>query len=265
MPAPVLYIPHGGGPLPLTGDPGHRELVAFLRAASSTLGTPSAILVISAHWETDVPMLTGAARPELIYDYYGFPEETYRIRYPAPGDPELADELQQRLQAAGLAGRVEPQRGFDHGLFIPLKLMYPEARIPCIQLSLLDSLDPGAHIELGRALAGIRDEGVLMLGSGLSFHNMCALMDPDMDDDGAADAFHEWLLETCTAPDLSAQDRERRLCAWQDAPGARFCHPREEHLLPLHVCFGAASALAPAARVVFDGPVMGRRAVALQW
>ncbi|OOG25698.1 dioxygenase [Thioalkalivibrio denitrificans] len=263
--APILYIPHGGGPLPLMGDPGHRELAAFLRAVSSTLETPSAIVVISAHWETDVPMLTGAGRPGLIYDYYGFPEEAYRVHYPAPGDPQLAGELQQRLEAAGLQGRTDPRRGFDHGLFIPLKLMYPDAQIPCVQLSLLDSLDPAAHIALGRAVADVRDEGVMVLGSGLSFHNMRALMDPGMNDNGAVDGFHGWLTETCTSPDLSPQDRERRLCAWQDAPGARFCHPREEHLLPLHVCYGVACGQTPAAQVVFDGPVMGRRAVALQW
>jgi 4,5-DOPA dioxygenase extradiol len=265
MPAPVLYIPHGGGPMPLMGDPAHRELTTFLGSVSGRLGAPTAILVISAHWETDVPVLTGAPHPALIYDYYGFPEQTYHIRYPAPGDPGLAARLQARLEAAGLDGRVDGERGFDHGLFVPLKLMYPGARIPCVQLSLLKGLDPAAHIALGRAMAAVREENVLVLGSGLSFHNMRAFMDTGMQDHGAVDAFHDWLVETCAAPHLEASEREARLRNWRAAPGARFCHPREEHLLPLHVCYGAACAQTPAAEVVFDGPVMGRRAVALLW
>jgi 4,5-DOPA dioxygenase extradiol len=265
MASPVLYIPHGGGPMPLMDDPAHRDLVVFLKAVPARLGTPAAILVVSAHWETELPTVTGAPRPKLIYDYYGFPEETYRIRYPAPGDPQLANRLHGMLRSAGLEGQVDAERGFDHGLFVPLGLMYPDARIPCVQLSLLGHLDPGAHIALGRALAAVREDNVLVLGSGFSFHNMRALLDPRVGDPREVDAFHDWLIETCTSPELAPAERERRLIGWRDAPAARFCHPREEHLLPLHVCYGLASGRTPAAQVVFDGPVMGRRAVALLW
>lgn len=265
MSSPVLYIPHGGGPLPLLGDPAHEVLVRFLKAVPGRLGRPSAILVVSAHWEADVPAVTAGAHPPLIYDYFGFPEQAYHIRYPAPGDPALAARVQTLLASAGLHERSEAERGFDHGLFIPLKIMYPEARIPCLQLSLLAGLDPGAHIALGRAIAALRDENVLVLGSGLSFHNMRALMDPGLKDDGATDAFHDWLIETCASTELDAAQRERRLLGWPDAPGARFCHPREEHLLPLHVCFGCAGVATPGAQVVFDGSVMGRRAAAFLW
>ena len=265
MASPVLYIPHGGGPMPLMDDPAHRDLVAFLQAVPSRLGTPAAILVVSAHWETEIPTLTGAPRPALIYDYYGFPEETYRIGYPAPGDPHLAHRMSAMLRSAGLEGRVDTERGFDHGLFVPLRLMYPDARIPCVQLSLLGHLEPGAHIALGKALAAVREDNMLVLGSGLSFHNMRALLDPRVGDAREVDAFHDWLIETCTAPELPPAEREHRLIHWRRAPAAHFCHPREEHLLPLHVCYGLASDRTLAAQVVFDGSVMGRRAVALLW
>jgi len=262
-PARILYIPHGGGPLPLLGDAGHGALVDFLTTIPARLGTPSAILVISAHWETDVPTLTGAARPELIYDYYGFPQETYTIRYPAPGDPALAERVADRLKTQGLSAQVDGQRGFDHGLFIPLKLMYPGADIPCVQLSMLKGLDPAAHIALGRAISALGQEGLLVVGSGLSFHNMRALLDPSLGDGHDEEAFHDWLIETCAGAELSPGQREQRLADWSRAPGARFCHPREEHLLPLHVCFGAAGD--GTAQVVFDDKVMGRRAVGLLW
>jgi 4,5-DOPA dioxygenase extradiol len=263
--ARILYLPHGGGPLPLLGDAAHAALAEFLAGVAARLGTPSSILLVSAHWEADVPTLTAAARPALIYDYYGFPEETYHIRYPAAGDPDLARRACDLLRAGGFEARQDAERGFDHGLFVPLKLMYPDAGIPCVQLSLLRSLDPAAHIALGKCLAGLREQNVLVVGSGLSFHNMRALLNPGVGDNRDVGAFHDWLIETCAAPGLSAAVRERRLTNWETAPAARFCHPREEHLLPLHVCYGMAAPATPAAEVVFDGQVLGRRAVALLW
>lgn len=258
----ILYLPHGGGPLPLLGDPGHKEIVRFLAHVPPTLESPAAILVISAHWEEDPVTVTGGAAPPLLYDYYGFPEESYRIQYPAPGAPALAGEVSGMLQAAGIEARMDDERGFDHGVFVPLKIMYPAAQIPCVQLSLQAGLDPAQHLRIGRALTGLRRRGLLILGSGFSFHNLRAFFDPA---GGAADprneAFQNWLVETCTR-EGDQEKRERDLTAWEQAPFARYCHPREDHLLPLHVCAGIAGT---AGRVVFDGPVLGKRSVAILW
>jgi len=237
----VLFLSHGGGPLPLLGDPAHLEMVLHLRAIADRIARPTAILVISAHWEEAVATLTSGAHPELIYDYYGFPPASYEIRYPCPGEPELAGQVHRRLTAAGIEARQDPQRGFDHGLFIPLKIMYPEADIPCIELSLVKGLDPAEHIAIGRALAGIDYEGLLVVGSGFSFHNMKAFFSPDNDETRAKNtAFEAWLTETLSAADIDESGRARRLGDWALAPFARYCHPREEHLLPLHVCYGIA-------------------------
>lgn len=262
-PASVLFLPHGGGPLPLLGHEGHAQLVRFLRDIPAGLGKPSAILVISAHWEARVATITGGAHPPLIYDYSGFPEASYSIEYPVPGDPVLAGRVHRLLQDAGIDAETDAERGFDHGVFVPLKLMYPEAAIPCVQVSLVRGLDPGLHIRMGRALAGLREENVLVIGSGFSFHNMRAFFGsrPGVPDP-QNDAFQDWLVETCTGPGLSAQKREQRLIDWDGAPHARYCHPREEHLLPLHVCYGLAGG---PARVVFDDEVLGKRAVGLLW
>lgn len=261
--APVLYIPHGGGPMPLLGEPSHRHLVDFLQRVPASLATPEAIVVISAHWEEPQPTITGGERPELIYDYSGFPPESYRFQYPAPGAPELANRLCALLAAAGLAPQMDTRRGFDHGLFVPLLLMYPQAGIPCIQLSLLGSLDAAAHIALGKALAPLRRERVLIVGSGFSFHNMRAFFtSPHGTPDQGNESFQQWLIATCTESSLSPGEREQRLVAWETAPHARYCHPREEHLLPLHVCYGMAQTQA---QLVFDELVLGKRACALLW
>ena len=264
-PFPVLYVPHGGGPLPVLGDARHRKLVDFLHGVAADLPMPSAILVVSAHWEETEPTLTSAARPELFYDYRGFPPESYELRYPAPGDPRLAKEIQRLIEASGASAKLDDTRGFDHGLFIPLLLMYPQARIPCLQLSLLKSLDPAAHIALGKSIAALRRQGVLIVGSGMSFHNLRELFAANGKANEACRQFDGWLRETCTDAKLSVLDREQRLIAWERAPAARFCHPREEHLLPLHVCYGAASVESPIARVAFNAEVMGKTVTALAW
>jgi aromatic ring-opening dioxygenase catalytic subunit (LigB family) len=261
--APVLFIPHGGGPLPLLGDPGHRQLSAFLKGVGPQLGAPSAIVLVSAHWEADQASVTGAAKPDLIFDYYGFPEESYALRYPADGNPALAQSVRDLLVEAGIPARLDPSRGFDHGMFVPLTLMYPAADIPCIQLSLLDSLDPAAHIAMGRALRKLREQNVLLIGSGLSFHSLRAFS--YVDAAARAVEFDDWLVETCTDRVISPSDRERRLINWATAPQARFSHPREEHLLPLHVCYGAAARDDAAAELVFNDDMMGVRVSALLW
>lgn len=262
---PVLFVPHGGGPWPLLGDVRHAALTDFLRGIGTQVGAPVAIVVVSAHWESDQPTVTAAEQPELIYDYEGFPAESYAITYPAPGAPWLAETIAQHLADAGLMGHLDSRRGFDHGLFVPLKLMYPAATIPCVQVALLRGLDPARHIAMGRALAGLRQEGVLIVGSGMSFHNMPYFFAPDAEGRAESAVFHRWLIETCTDPNLSMEERKARLIDWEHAPSARFCHPRCEHLLPLHVCFGAAGLDAGPATVVFDQDVMGQPALALMW
>lgn len=264
-PFPVLYVPHGGGPLPVLGDPRHQKMVAFLRGAAKEFPAPSAILVVSAHWEEDQPTITSAGHPGLIYDYYNFPPKSYELKYPAPGEPRLAKEMHTLIEASGAIAKLDDARGFDHGLFIPLLLMYPQARIPCLQLSLLKSLDSAAHVALGKTIAALRKQGVLIVGSGMSFHNLREFFATNEKSNEACNQFDGWLRETCTDAKLSAEDREQRLIEWEKAPAARFCHPREEHLLPLHVCYGAASVESPIARVVFNAEVMGKTVSALVW
>jgi aromatic ring-opening dioxygenase catalytic subunit (LigB family) len=259
----VLFIPHGGGPMPVLGDPAHARMVEFLRGTEASIGRPSAIVVLSAHWECARPTITAGASPGLIYDYGGFPEQSYHLQYPAPGAPELAGRVAALLSAAGFDPQLDSDRGFDHGMFIPLLLMYPDATIPVIQLSLLSSLDPAAHVAMGAALSSLGDDDVLVLGSGFSFHNMNAFGSAGVaGTDPHNEAFEEWLGETCTNTALSEHERRQRLIDWASAPGARWCHPREEHLLPLHVCYGAGGG--PATRV-FDDLVLGKRASGYVW
>lgn len=259
----ALFLSHGGGPLPVLGDPSHAEMVRELRSIAASIERPRAIVVVSAHWEGRVATITGAASPGIIYDYYGFPPESYEIRYPAPGDPGLAGRLQAALQAQDIEAALDSERGFDHGLYIPLKIMYPEADIPCIQLSLLGSLDPAAHIALGEATGDICGDGVLVIGSGFSFHNLRAFFSRDASlPDEKNEAFERWLIETCSSPDLDEAERTGRLLAWDRAPHARYCHPREEHLLPLHVCYGIAKR---AAAAVVELSILNKRASLYLW
>ncbi|MFT5722488.1 MAG: 4,5-DOPA dioxygenase extradiol [Motiliproteus sp.] len=237
----IVFISHGAGPMPLLGDPDHRELVIRIKALARELPKPSAILVISAHWEAAVPTITSGATPPLIYDYFGFPQEAYEIEYPCPGEPVLAGQIHDVLEQAGIPARLDEQRGFDHGLFVPLKLMYPHADIPCVQLSLVDSLDAATHLAMGRALQALDYDNLLVIGSGFSFHNMRAFFTPNTPDIQASNqAFEDWLEATCSDATLEESERTERLLHWDLAPHARFCHPREEHLLPLHLCCGLA-------------------------
>ncbi|WP_417664458.1 DODA-type extradiol aromatic ring-opening family dioxygenase [Pseudidiomarina donghaiensis] len=248
----ILYIAHGGGPMPLLGDKSHESMNQALREAAQTMPKPKAILVISAHWETDVPHVTTAAQPELIYDYYGFPPESYNIQYPVAGEPELAAQVLGAITATGIEAVGDPKRGFDHGLFVPLKLMYPDADIPCVQLSLMNNLDAEAHIKLGQALQALDYDNLLIIGSGFSFHNMKAFFAPgDNQADSKNTAFQTWLELICSDQELTETERQHMLSNWAEAPHARFCHPREEHLLPLHVCYGAAGRACDRATTVY--------------
>ena len=263
--APVFYIPHGGGPMPLIDDLAHASLIRFLKALPQQLvRKPDAVVLISGHWESAQPSVYAGAQHPMLFDYYGFPPHTYEFKYPAAGAPELAKRIAAMLQEAKLSCVADTQRGFDHGAFVPMLLIDPEAKIPCIQLSLLKGLDPVAHVRLGLALQELRNENVLIIGSGMSFHNLQAIFAGDQPQlRAASDAFHEWLLQTLSSDQLDAQARLQALANWQRAPYATFCHPRAEHLLPLHVCAGIASG--QAAKVVFNEPLMNHKVAGFSW
>ncbi|PKN99328.1 MAG: dioxygenase [Chloroflexi bacterium HGW-Chloroflexi-4] len=260
--AQIVYFSHGGGPLPILGDEAHKAMVEFMKKLPNQLHKPDLILVISAHWEENVATLLSAEKPVLFYDYYGFPAQAYEIQYPAAGSPKDAKRIAEILENNNIHAKLDPQRGYDHGVFIPLKLMYPKADIPCLQLSLISGLNPSAHLALGKGLRELKNENILVIGSGFSFHNMRAFSwESKVETDLGNDAFQNWLIETCTS-DLSQEEREQRLVDWAKAPAARYCHPREEHLLPLHVCQGMSD---KPAEVIFDDRILGKRAIAFKW
>ena len=195
--------------------------------------------MISAHWEAPQFTVQRNPAPPLLFDYYGFPPHTYELGWPAPGSPGLAERVAERLTTAGLPCAFDTRRGFDHGVFVPLKVAFPDANIPCVQLSLRSDLDPAIHLEAGRALAPLRDEGVLIVGSGNSYHNLGVMMRAMRGQTPGVRGleFDAWLTETVTHP--HASERDRLLLEWCRAPGARDAAPREEHLIPLHVAAGA--------------------------
>ncbi len=256
----IIYFSHGGGPLPILGDQSHQAMIDFMQDLPGKIQKPDAVVVVSAHWEESSPTVLTHPNPPLYYDYYGFPDEAYTLEYPAPGNPDLAGNIAGLLNTAGFEVLENPERGFDHGLFIPLKMMYPQGDIPMTQLSLIRGLDPSRHIEMGQALSSLLEENILLIGSGFSFHNMQEFF-RTRDQDPVNDDFQEWLIGLCTA-DKDEEDRNKMLASWEDAPGARYCHPREEHLLPLMVCQGAAGSKA---EKIFDDRILGKRAVAFQW
>jgi len=195
---------------------------------------PKALLVISGHWDEADFTVMSAPRPPMVYDYSGFPEHTYRVKYDAPGSPELARRVKDLLESSGIRSRLDPQRGFDHGTFTPLAVMYPAAQLPVVQLSLERGYDPAIHVAAGRALAPLREEGVLIIGSGLSYHNLRKFGPAGRE---ASKTFDDWLQYTVLA---TPGKRESRLLAWRDAPAARDAHPQADHLIPLMVAVGAA-------------------------
>jgi aromatic ring-opening dioxygenase catalytic subunit (LigB family) len=236
---PTYFISHGGGPWPYVPQMrlAARELEASLVDIPQQLGiTPKAILMISAHWEESIFTVMANRAPPMLYDYYGFPENTYAVLYTAPGSPELAARVNALIESSGMPSCLDVERGFDHGTFCPMAVMYPDANVPTVQLSLRAGLAPAEHLALGRALAPLRDEGVLIVGSGLSYHNLRALGPTGTAPSAAFDA---WLQNTLLT--ANAADRDRKLVAWEQAPAARLAHPREEHLLPLMVAVGAAN------------------------
>jgi aromatic ring-opening dioxygenase catalytic subunit (LigB family) len=240
---PSLYIPHGGGPcffMDWTMGPADtwQRMGAWLGQLAGSVGPkPKAVLVVSAHWEEPQFTVTSNPRPPLIYDYYGFPEHTYQLKYDAPGAPALAEEIKSRLEGAGIPAATDAERGLDHGVFVPFKLIFPTAEVPTLQLSLKAGLDPAAHLAAGHALAPLREQGVLIVGSGMSFHNLRVRSMENMVIPGSQ-LFDDWLGQTVGQTDIQA--RNAGLTHWAQAPAARYAHPREEHLLPLMVAAGAA-------------------------
>lgn len=236
---PVYFLSHGGGPWPYVE--GMKQRFARTAREFSALpgrlpARPRAVLVITGHWEAEEFTVSTAEHPPMEYDYYGFPEHTYHLRYPAPGSPELARRVQALLAQTGVTTREDAQRGFDHGTFVPLELMYPDADMPVVMLSLKAGYDPREHIHVGHALMPLRDEGVLIMGSGLTYHNMRGFGRDESTP--IAEAFEAWLSQV--VGQAHAKERNDMLMRWEEAPYARLAHPREDHLIPLMVVAGAA-------------------------
>lgn len=262
MTLPAIYLPHGGGPWPWIegfGGPGATAgLRTYLESLPDSLPEPpKAILCITAHWEESVATVSTSEKPGMLYDYYGFPDHTYAIQWPAKGSPTVAGRVRELLEGAGIATATNADRGFDHGTFVPLAVAWPDASVPTVQLSLVKGLDPEAHLAIGRALRPLRDEGVLIVGSGMSYHNMRGFGGGR----GKADsvAFDAWLATAVADPST----RDEALCAWSEAPAGRACHPREEHLLPLMVVSGAAGD--QPGTLPFRDTVMGVRVSAVHY
>jgi aromatic ring-opening dioxygenase catalytic subunit (LigB family) len=234
---PVLFISHGGGPWPWIP-----ELKAQYKVTSENLTTfseklpelPKAILCISAHWETPEFTVSTAPSPDLIYDYSGFPPHAYQIMYAASGSPEIAGRVGMHLAMAGINIGVDPARGFDHGVFVPMCLMFPEGQVPIVTLSIKKNFDPAEHIRLGEALVPLREEGILIVGSGLTYHNLKVFNDQGH---VSSREFEDFCAKA------SASEKAKRaelLKNWRKALCAQSAHPREDHLVPLFVCAGAA-------------------------
>jgi aromatic ring-opening dioxygenase catalytic subunit (LigB family) len=239
---PTVFLTHGAGPcfwmsLPEPFGPNaYDKLKSYFAGLLSALPErPRAILLVSAHWEERIATVSTTAAPPMLYDYHGFPPHTYQLKYPAPGSPQLAMRVQGLLEHAGIAAGTDNRRGFDHGVFVPMLIIDPDAAIPVVMLSLQENLDPAHHIAIGAALAPLRDEGVLIIGSGSSYHNLRAFYKGE---GRASVEFDTWLYETATHADPTT--RNARLVDWTTAPSARACHPREDHLIPLMVAAGAA-------------------------
>lgn len=257
-----IYLSHGGGPLPLLEEASHKNMVAFFKALPEKLYRPKAILMISAHWEEKTPTVIDEASPGLYYDYYGFPNETYNLTYPISTDMALLERLTNVFHSNKVTLKKVSNRGYDHGVFIPLMLMYPNADIPVVQLSMLHSLSASDHLALGKILAELADEPILIVGSGFSFHNLRVFrFDGARADDADNNAFQDWLIHTM-CHEMSDTQRTYALKAWDQAPHAKYCHPREEHLLPLHVVYGA---MQRKAECIFDDFIGGKRAVMFFW
>lgn len=250
---PSYFISHGGGPWPWIDEmrKGFAALEDSLAAMPGELPQePTAILMISGHWEAKEARVMHSAKPPMLYDYRNFPPHTYDVVYPAPGAPDIAERAKALLEAAGITATLDDTRGFDHGTFVPAYVMYPEAKVPVFQVSMLEGYDPAAHFAMGRALAPLRDEGVLIVGSGLSYHNL-GHFGPQAE--VPSKAFDAWLGGVL---DLAPEARTEALIHWEEAPYARVCHAEEDHLVPLFMALGAAED-GTATRVYHEDDIFG--------
>jgi 4,5-DOPA dioxygenase extradiol len=234
---PAIFVSHGAPTLAIEPSPAREFLAGLGREIDSRFGRPEAVVAVSAHWETSVPAASAAALPATIHDFGGFPDELYRMRYPAPGAVSTAQEVVRRLAAAGIAATTDPDRGLDHGAWVPLRLMYPEADVPVAQLSIQPSRDPRYHHRIGEAPRPVREEGVLLLGSGSITHNLRELSARPSEEAPHVRQFVDWIADRAEAGDAASLLDYRRL-----APHAERNHPTDEHLLPLFVVLGAAPA-----------------------
>jgi aromatic ring-opening dioxygenase catalytic subunit (LigB family) len=255
---PTYFLSHGGGPWPYMHGPMRAHFRLMERALQDIPAqlpeVPKAVLVVSGHWEEETFTVSSSPAPGMVYDYYGFPPETYQIRYPAPGSPQVAARVQQLLIAAGWPVNADAERGFDHGTFSMMQPIYPDAAMPVVQLSLKTNMDPAEHLAAGRALAPLREEGILIIGSGQSYHNL-RRWNPQGSEPAAA--FDAWLRKSLLG--TSPAERNAALLAWQQAPAARAAHPREDHLIPLMVVAGAAGD--DPATAIYGEQFMGHLAV----
>lgn len=240
--APAIFVNHGGGPLPLLGDKEHAELTSFLRDGVKkhlNLKEVKAIILVTAHWEEKVVTISSAEHHDLYFDYYGFPPESYKYRYDAPGDPALAERIHETLEKAGINSKLDPKRGWDHGVFVPMMLINPSASVPIVQISVLSNQDAEQHYKLGQALYEFRKEGIAILGSGMSYHNMREFMTNRYQSAVVNKEFDEYLNKVCTTE--SEEARKGGLINWRQQKGATEAHPMRaaEHFMPLIVIAGA--------------------------
>lgn len=239
--APSIFVNHGGGPLPLLGDEEHAGLTIFLRdevRKHVDFKLTKAIILVTAHWEENIVTISSGEHHDLYFDYYGFPKESYTYKYDAPGDPALAKRIHEHLKEAGIKSRLDDKRGWDHGVFVPMMLINPSANIPIIQISVLANQDPGEHYKLGKTLYALRKEGIAIIGSGMSYHNMREFRYGRYQQEVVNKEFDDFLFRTCTAED---DEREKGLLNWREQPGATEAHPMRaaEHFMPLIVTAGA--------------------------
>jgi aromatic ring-opening dioxygenase catalytic subunit (LigB family) len=245
---PAFFISHGGGPC-FFMDSGGKSPFCYMDKNSKitqwykdfqknfVTQKPSAIIIFSAHWEEDTVHILSKPKPDLYFDYYGFPDFTYSFKYPAPGDSHLSERIKSLVEGASIPVQLDSDRNWDHGVFVPLLLMFPEADIPVVQVSLISSLNPETHIKLGAALEPLRNENILFIGSGFATHTSGGRSGGFK----SVLPFTDWLTDTVTNKDYTKEQKTQKLINWSTAPEAKFTHPREEHLIPVHIIMGSSS------------------------